>query len=51
MRAQNLYNGAAIVGCRFAFTLPVDLPVRSDPAQAPAAADAAASNQPSVTLQ
>jgi signal transduction histidine kinase len=24
IRAQNLYNGDAIVGCRFSFTLPVD---------------------------
>jgi len=24
MRAENLYNGAAVVGCRFAFTIPVD---------------------------
>ena len=34
MRAQNLYNGALIVGCRFSFTLPVELPHRSDPAAA-----------------
>ena len=26
MRAQNLYNGEAVVGCRFSFTLPVELP-------------------------
>ena len=26
IRAENLYNGAAIVGCRFAFTIPVDIP-------------------------
>jgi hypothetical protein len=25
MRGQNLYNGSQIVGCRFSFTLPVDL--------------------------
>jgi PAS domain S-box-containing protein len=25
MRAANLYNGSLVVGCRFAFTLPVDL--------------------------
>ena len=34
MRAQNLYNGTVIVGCRFSFTLPVvalDLPQRTDP--------------------
>jgi PAS domain S-box-containing protein len=30
IRAQNLYNGTQIVGCRFAFTLPLELPVRSD---------------------
>ncbi len=34
MRAQNLYNGTTIVGCRFSFTLPVDLPARTEgPAQ------------------
>ncbi len=31
MKAQNLYNGSLIVGCRFAFTLPVELPQRTDP--------------------
>jgi PAS domain S-box-containing protein len=25
IRAENLYNGSAIVGCRFAFTIPVDI--------------------------
>ncbi len=35
MRAQNLYNGAQVVGCRFSFTLPVELPSRSDPSAAP----------------
>jgi PAS domain S-box-containing protein len=30
MRAQNLYNGEQIVGCRFAFTLPVELHDRSE---------------------
>ena len=34
MRAQNLYNGAVIVGCRFAFTLPVELPSRGEVAPA-----------------
>ncbi|MEW6690488.1 MAG: ATP-binding protein, partial [Pseudomonadota bacterium] len=29
IRAQNLYNGDTVVGCRFSFTLPVDL-ARSD---------------------
>ena len=32
MRAQNLYNGEAVSGCRFSFTLPVEAPVRSDSA-------------------
>ena len=31
MRAQNIYNGTQAVGCRFAFTLPVDpSAIRSD---------------------
>jgi PAS domain S-box-containing protein len=30
MRAQNLYNGVQAVGCRFSFTLPVELSPRSD---------------------
>ncbi|MFM7534083.1 MAG: ATP-binding protein, partial [Rubrivivax sp.] len=33
MKAQNLYNTRAIVGCRFAFSLPVELPGRTDLAQ------------------
>ncbi|HET9821435.1 MAG TPA: PAS domain S-box protein [Burkholderiaceae bacterium] len=32
MRAQNLYNGSLVVGCRFAFTLPVDPSARGDAA-------------------
>ncbi len=35
MRAQNLYNGAQAVGCRFSFTLPVDQALRTDTAAAP----------------
>ncbi len=30
MRAQNLYNGNQVVGCRFSFTLPVELPSSSE---------------------
>jgi hypothetical protein len=30
IRAENLYNGPAVAGCRFSFTLPVDIP-RSEP--------------------
>jgi len=26
IRAQNIYNGTAVVGCRFVFTLPVEIP-------------------------
>jgi len=35
MRAQNLYNGTLTVGCRFSFTLPVELPHRNDIVTAP----------------
>ena len=31
IRAQNLYNGDTVTGCRFAFTLPVDLTQRAEP--------------------
>lgn len=48
MRAQNLYNGASIVGCRFAFTLPVEIGARADPA-AVGAAGAATTPPPSST--
>jgi hypothetical protein len=41
MRAQNLYNGTQVVGCRFAFTLPVDPRERSE--AGPVEADAAPS--------
>jgi len=37
MRAENLYNGSAVVGCRFSFTLPVEITPRPE-APAPAAA-------------
>jgi C4-dicarboxylate-specific signal transduction histidine kinase len=30
IKAQNLYNGASVVGCRFAFTLPVETIVRHE---------------------
>ena len=35
MRGQNIYNGAQIVGCNFSFTLPVELPARSEPPTPP----------------
>jgi hypothetical protein len=45
MRAENLYNGEQVAGCRFAFTLPVELVAKNvDPADA-----GAASNPPTVT--
>ncbi len=33
MRAQNLYNGPAVSGCRFSFTLPVEVPARGETAE------------------
>jgi PAS domain S-box-containing protein len=30
MRAQNLYNGALVVGCRFSFTIPVEPAAKAD---------------------
>ena len=35
MRGQNIYNGAQVVGCNFSFTLPVELPARSEPPTPP----------------
>jgi PAS domain S-box-containing protein len=32
MRAQNLYNGEAVTGCRFSFTLPVEVAARTESA-------------------
>jgi PAS domain S-box-containing protein len=52
MRAQNLYNGTRIAGCRFSFTLPVELPARADTPPAAAAGESAASSTSSTsTLQ
>jgi hypothetical protein len=48
MRAQNLYNGGVVMGCRFAFTLPVDIPVRAE-ATSPAA-EAQREPNPNPTL-
>ncbi|MDP3084364.1 MAG: PAS domain S-box protein [Rubrivivax sp.] len=49
MRAQNLYNGNLVSGCRFAFTLPVEVPARSDVEPAVSDADASAPPNPTVT--
>lgn len=43
MRAENLYNGPQVTGCRFSFTLPVESTARSAPAAAQGAPDAGAS--------
>jgi len=51
MKAQNLYNGIAIVGCRFAFTLPVDVTPRIDAATARPEPGAAPSSNPTVTTE
>ncbi|HRH87559.1 MAG TPA: PAS domain S-box protein [Rubrivivax sp.] len=48
MRAQNLYNGDTVCGCRFAFTLPVEVPVRGEVANAPA--DAQRDPNPNITV-
>ncbi len=37
MRVQNLYNGSLVIGCRFAFTLPVEPAPRAEPVTVPAA--------------
>jgi C4-dicarboxylate-specific signal transduction histidine kinase len=49
MRAQNLYNGAAVVGCRFSFTLPVELPARADPSAAAAGTTISTTNHSQQT--
>jgi C4-dicarboxylate-specific signal transduction histidine kinase len=50
MRAENLYNGGETVGCRFSFTLPVELRERSEapPAEADAAPVATAVTTPAA---
>ena len=39
IRAENLYNGSTIVGCRFAFTIPVEIPRHEAPGTAPNTAE------------
>jgi hypothetical protein len=48
IKAQNLYNGSSITGCRFSFVLPVDIHPRPEP-DAPAATPDAADNPAAVT--
>jgi len=47
IRAQNLYNGAAVSGCRFAFSLPVEIP-QHHAADASGAAAPGATDNPAV---
>jgi C4-dicarboxylate-specific signal transduction histidine kinase len=44
IRAQNLYNGSTVTGCRFTFTLPVDTTQRADANSGPEVPDAAAAS-------
>ena len=37
IKAENIYNGSMTVGCRFSFTLPVDVPTPADGVAAPQA--------------
>ena len=48
MRAENLYNQTTIVGCRFSFTLPVEIPVRAG--SLPSAAEPESEADPQPTL-
>ena len=48
MKAQNLYNGPTVTGCRFAFTLPVDLSQRAEPQPVPEVPDEAAAANPNA---
>jgi C4-dicarboxylate-specific signal transduction histidine kinase len=48
IKAQNLYNGAAVSGCRFSFALPVDIPARSE-SESPTATPDAADNPAAIT--
>jgi PAS domain S-box-containing protein len=48
MRAQNLYNGATVTGCRFAFTLPVDLTQRAEALPVPEVPEEAAASNPNA---
>lgn len=48
IRAQNLYNGATVTGCRFTFTLPVDLTQRADASSGPEVPDVAHASNPNA---
>jgi PAS domain S-box-containing protein len=51
MKAQNLYNGNSVVGCRFSFTLPVELPARSHADTGPAPLEAASTTTPTAITE
>jgi PAS domain S-box-containing protein len=44
IKAQNLYNGELVTGCRFAFTLPVETAARQDETTRPHAQDGASTD-------
>ena len=48
MRAQNQYNGSTVTGCRFSFTLPVDLSQRVEAQPVPEVPDEAAAANPNA---
>ena len=48
MKAQNLYNGDTVTGCRFAFTLPVDLSQRADILSSAEVPDETAASNPNA---
>jgi PAS domain S-box-containing protein len=48
IRAQNLYNAGTVSGCRFSFTLPVEIPARIEPVNPPA--ELAGDTKPNSTV-
>jgi signal transduction histidine kinase len=50
IRAQNLYNGSQVVGCRFSFTLPAELRDRGEAGLADADAAAADTAPPPASI-
>jgi PAS domain S-box-containing protein len=50
LKAQNLYNGESVVGCRFVFTLPVDTPSRAEYPPAPSPANPAPASTSSTPV-
>ena len=48
IRAANLYNGDIVIGCRFAFTLPVDVSSRAEPTSLLGTPAATPANMPTL---